>query len=129
MDVIAIREELADMLRDATSLPVYELPTGQVTAPAILMGAPSGEYDTSMGGTAQLSWPLVVIVSRSHPDSLSRLGAILGHSDDQSIPNALDANPPAAASWWRATGWETWTEIEFGTTSYWAATVNTEIGV
>lgn len=129
MDLLAIREELADTLRDATSLPVYELPTAQVASPAILLGAPSGTYDVSMDGSVDVQWPLVVIVSRSHPDTLSALAGILGHTDDRSIANALDRNPPTTASWWRAVGWETWTDLEIGSALFWSATVNVEVGV
>lgn len=128
MDIVAVRDALADTVRDATSLPVYELPTAQVTAPAVLLGAVSGQYDLDLDGAMTLTWPLVVIVSRSHPDALSTLATILDTEDDRSIWVALDeTSPGTAASWWRVTGFEPWADIDIGGTSFWSATVNVEV--
>lgn len=132
MDLLAIRERLAEQIRDNTGLPVYDLPSGQMTAPSVLMGPPSGRYDQTMGSVVAVTWPLVVVVSRSHPDSLSTLANLIstGGVDDRSIPDALDAaSPRPVADWWRVSDWDPWSEIEIGSVSYWSATLNVEIGV
>jgi len=103
-----------------------------VPAPSVLLGPPSVRYGEDFVGGATVLWPLVVIVSRSHADTLTTLANILstGGVSDQSIPDALDADSPApAADWWRVTDSEAWTDLEIGNVSYWSATVNVEIAV
>ena len=89
MDLLLVRDELAEAVRAATALLVYELPTGQLSAPAVLMGAPSGRYDETTDGAMVVEWPLIAIVTRSHPDALSELAAMVGTTDQRSIANAI----------------------------------------
>ena len=130
MNLVAIREALAERIRTETTLPVLEKPEGSIPGPSVLMGPPTVQYDQDMGAGVRVTWPLVVVVPRSHPDYLTTLANILstGGVDDQSIPDAIDvAEPPSsAADWWRVTDSEAWTDLDIGNVSYWSATVNVE---
>lgn len=128
MDLVAVREELAETVRAATALPVYELPSGQLTAPAVLMGAPSGRYDESMDGLMRVEWPLVAIVTRSHPDALSDLAAMVGTDDQRSIPEAVNGVDPVSCDWWRPVRWDEWTDLEVSPgVSFWSAQIMVEV--
>jgi hypothetical protein len=127
MDLVAVREELAEAVRVATSLPVYELPTQQVTAPAVLFGNPRGEWGLTFEGAAVVSWPLVVIVSMSHADTLSHMAEILSTGTDRSIADAVNGSRPESCDWWRPVGWSEWSDLDLGGASFWAATVTVEI--
>lgn len=132
MDLLAIRERLAEVIRDTTGLPVLETPGGNIPTPSVLMGGPSARYDAMLGGVGvTVTWPLVLIVSRSHPDKLSELAMILGTggADDRSIVDALNATPPGAvADWWRVSDFEPWADLDIGNVSYWSTVLNVEIG-
>lgn len=128
MDLVAVREELAETVRAATALPVYELPSGQLTAPAVLMGAPSGRYDESMDGLMRVEWPLVAIVTRSHPDALSDLAAMVGTDDQRSIAAAVTGVDPDSCDWWRPVRWDEWTDLEVSPgVSFWSAQIMVEV--
>ena len=84
MDLVAIREALAEQIRTETTLPVLEKPEGSIPGPSVLMGPPTVLYDQDMPGGVTVRWPLVVVVPRSHPDYLTTLANILstGGVDD-----------------------------------------------
>lgn len=131
MNLVAIREALAEQIRSETGLPVLEKPEGSIPGPAVLMGPPSARYDEDMSGAAAVNWPLVIVVPRSVPDYLTTLADLLsvGEGHDQSIPDAIDSSPPAAtvADWWRVVDFEPWTDLDVGTVSYWSATLNVQV--
>lgn len=128
MDLVAVREELAETVRAATALPVFELPSGQLTAPAVLMGAPSGFYDETTDGAMRVEWPLVAIVTRSHPDALTDLAAMVGTEDQRSIPVAINGVDPVSCSWWRPMRWDAWTDLEVSPgVSFWSAQISVEV--
>lgn len=131
MDLIAIRDELADAL-ETTTLPVFKLPQGSITPPCLLFGAPRVEYDASFQGATiagLIDWSVTVTVGRQNADELSKLAAILGDQDDRSISVALRDTSPMSASWWRLARAEEWTDLDIGNVSYWACEVTIEIGV
>ena len=136
MNIAAIRTVLAELIRADAHLQAYELPTGTVAAPAVLMGAPAGTYAQTMGspGVALLRWPLVVIVSRAHPTGLDDLAEILGRGTDRSLPDALETAAATAAlsqvcQWVTVLGWDNWEEMDVGGASFWSAQVNLEVMV
>jgi hypothetical protein len=127
MDLVAVRDELAEAIRVGTALPVYELPTANVAAPAVLLGDPRGQWSQTFEGGMTLVWPLVVIVSRSHPDTLTQMAEVLSTGSDRSIVDAVNGAAPTSCSWWRPVGWDAWTDLEIAGTSFWAATVEVEV--
>lgn len=127
MDLVAVREELAEAIRSGTALPVYELPTANVTAPAVLFGDPRGQWHQTFDGGMSLSWPLVVIVSRSHSDTLTQMAEVLSTGTDRSIVDAINATSPTSCDWWRPVGWDAWTDLEIAGASFWASTVEVEV--
>lgn len=127
MDLVAVREELAEVIRAGASVPVFELPTAAVSAPGVLFGNPRGEWSQTFDGQVSVSWPLVVIVSRSHPDMLSHMAELLSTSTDRSIVDAINGAAPESCSWWRPVGWDEWTDLDLGGTSFWACTVTVEV--
>lgn len=132
MDLLAIREALAATLVAETGLPVHEVPGAVTSTPAVLMGAPSARYDQSFAGSADITWPVVVVVDRAKPDSLSTLANVLssGGVHASSVVDAVNTTDPATtvAAWWRVLDFEPWAELQINNASYWSATVNVEVG-
>lgn len=127
MDLVAVRHELAEVIRAGTSLPVHELPGAAVSAPAVLFGNPRGQWSQTFDGQTSASWPLVVIVSRSHPDTLSHMAELLSTGSDRSIVDVINGTAPGSCAWWRPVGWDEWTDLDIGGTSFWACTVTVEV--
>ena len=129
MNLADIREAFTEALSVIPDISVVYQVVGSVNPPAVILGAPSGRYDSTFGNEADMTWPLVLVVANAADGALDDLDKFLTDTGEYSVREAIDTYSTTAWDSARVVGFDNYGSVSVGDINYVGATFQVEVFV